>query len=222
MSASTRQRRRRKLEAAAEVERVDVDVDRDRVDQAERDEDDDRQRQQRPRPGEVGAPDPRVEREDAHAAASLQLPAHSGQCSSIHRAAVPTGAGRAPRASTARTRAAGTRLQVAQVGDQQFFGAAPVPVVVFGAAEPQHVLDDGVLGADLDVAVAAGAAVELARRSCGSARPRRPLRRSRAGSSACWAARRASLIASRARRSRRPSPGWRPRRGAGRAWRRAG
>jgi hypothetical protein len=37
-----------------------------------------------------------------------------------------------------------------------------VPVVVLGAAEPTDELDDRVLGADLDVSVAAGAAVELA------------------------------------------------------------
>ena len=38
-----------------------------------------------------------------------------------------------------------------------------VPVVMVGAAEPVDELDDRVLVADLDVAVAAGAAVELAR-----------------------------------------------------------
>src|SRR5882724_3303972 len=53
-------------------------------------------------------------------------------------------------------------LEVAELGDQQLFGAASVPVVMVGAAEPPHVLDDRVLLADRDVAVTAGAVVELA------------------------------------------------------------
>src|SRR6202012_3266266 len=52
--------------------------------------------------------------------------------------------------------------QASQLRDQDFFGADTVPVVVVGAAEPAHELDDGVLVADLDVAMATGAAVELA------------------------------------------------------------
>src|SRR3954471_5463542 len=52
---------------------------------------------------------------------------------------------------------------VAELADQQLFGAAPVPVMVFGAAEAEDVLDDHVLAADLDLAVTGGAAVELAR-----------------------------------------------------------
>jgi hypothetical protein len=51
---------------------------------------------------------------------------------------------------------------LAQVGDEQFFGAATVPVMVFGTAEAKDVLDDDVLAAYLDLAMAGGAAVELA------------------------------------------------------------
>src|SRR6478735_10524125 len=52
---------------------------------------------------------------------------------------------------------------VAELADQQLFGAAPVPVMVFGAAEAEDVLDDDVLAADLDLTVTGRAAVELAR-----------------------------------------------------------
>ena len=48
-----------------------------------------------------------------------------------------------------------------QLADQDLLGAAAVPVVVLGAAEPAHVLDDDVVGPDRDLAVTAGAAVEL-------------------------------------------------------------
>ena len=36
-----------------------------------------------------------------------------------------------------------------------------MPVVVLGAADPVHVLDDDVIGSDRDLPVAAGTAVEL-------------------------------------------------------------
>src|ERR1044072_4385309 len=52
-------------------------------------------------------------------------------------------------------------LHLAQVRDKHFFGALAVPVVVFGAAQSENVLDDGVLTADGDVPVAAGTAIEL-------------------------------------------------------------
>src|SRR5215213_521395 len=53
-------------------------------------------------------------------------------------------------------------LELAQRRHQELFGAAPVPVMVLGSTGAVHVLDDRVLGADLDLAVAAGTAVELA------------------------------------------------------------
>lgn len=56
----------------------------------------------------------------------------------------------------------GDAAQVAELPEQQFFGAATVPVMVFGAAEAKDVLDDDVLRANLDVPVAGRAAVELA------------------------------------------------------------
>src|SRR5262245_37899198 len=51
----------------------------------------------------------------------------------------------------------------AKFGDQELFGAAAVPVMVFVATQAKDVLDDDVLAADLDLAVTGGAAVELAR-----------------------------------------------------------
>ena len=78
------------------------------------------------------------------------------------------------------------------------------------------------LGADLDVAVAAGAAVELA----GDAADQPGLvalfgQAAQAPADARQPSRRGPRhTSSTARRSRRPSPGWRRRRGAGRAWRR--
>src|SRR4051794_22565824 len=53
-------------------------------------------------------------------------------------------------------------LYPVQLSNQELFGAAPMPVVVFGAAEAEHILDDDVIAADLDFAVAGRAAVELA------------------------------------------------------------
>src|SRR5215213_11968145 len=53
-------------------------------------------------------------------------------------------------------------LEVAELRDEELVGAAAVPVVVVCAAEPADELDDGVLLADRDLAMAAGAAVELA------------------------------------------------------------
>src|SRR3954453_2832537 len=56
----------------------------------------------------------------------------------------------------------GDPVQLAQVGHQNCFGTASVPVMVLGPSGPVHVLDDRVLGADLDLSVTARAAVELA------------------------------------------------------------
>ncbi len=55
------------------------------------------------------------------------------------------------------------RLQAAQLGHEDLVRAALVPVVVVGAAGPEHVLDDDVGLADADAAVAARARVELLR-----------------------------------------------------------
>jgi polyisoprenoid-binding protein YceI len=51
---------------------------------------------------------------------------------------------------------------LAQVGNEQFFGAATVPVVVFCSTEAEDVLDDDVLAANFDLPITGRAAVELA------------------------------------------------------------
>src|SRR6266571_5342727 len=54
-------------------------------------------------------------------------------------------------------------LDPAKLRDQEVLRAAAVPVVMVGAAGPPHVLNDHVVSADRDLAVATGTAVELAR-----------------------------------------------------------
>ena len=78
-------------------------------------------------------------------------------------AGVPPGA--VPRASS-RPRwdsPAATVAHPAQLAEQALGRARAVPVVVLGAADPPHVLDDDVLGPDRDLAAAAGTAIELLR-----------------------------------------------------------
>ena len=159
---------------------------------------------------------------DAHRTGEVALPPYTRVRQARFIGAVPTGGARGPPASTCEDCDRRHPLQLAQVGDEQFFGAAAVPVVVLGAAEAQHVLDDGVLGADLDVAVATGAAVELLRDAADQ--PGLVAFVVVAAQAPALAGQPGVLGSSpsRARRSRRPSPGWRRRRGAGRAWRRAG
>ena len=191
-----------------------VDVDRDRVDQAQRDEDDDGQRQQRPRPAEVGADDPQRRAPGRRGRFTLS----GGVCPDRRR----------PRASSFALRGLARRHPLQP-------RAGPGPAALRRSAGASGGARCRRAGGRTGRSCARrrsrsrrgsrGSGRACGRRR-GSARPR-CLRRSRPrrlqrllGSPA------PSLIgltsASKARRSRRPSPGWRRRRGAGRPWRRAG
>ena len=93
-------------------------------------------------------------------AAGAQGPRAGG----LARAAAAAGGAATARLELAALRlAGGDAAEAEELADEDLLGAAAMPVVVLGAADPAHVLDDHVLGADRDLAVAARAAVELLR-----------------------------------------------------------
>ena len=157
VTAPTAARKRRDFQPFGDVQRVRFDFVQQRVDQAERDEDDHAQDQQLRSPGLVGAADVGVDAEQPLA------PTHRPPRPGRPRRRRP--AGTRPRRSSsilARVRCRDL-AQFPELGDEDFFGALPVPMVVLGAAEPVDVLDDRVLVAELDVTVTTGAAIELPR-----------------------------------------------------------
>ena len=104
-------------------------------------------------------PDPRGRRQRAPRPGGR--PPVRGQAA-LARLAAPAGGPAAAALEPVALRLAGVDpAHAAELADQGLLAAAPMPVMVLGASGPTDVLDDDVIGADLDLAVTPRAAVEL-------------------------------------------------------------